>query len=428
MEKKFNRTQKCLLAVYMIKIVMDLFTQTFLTSHILAVSPDDVFGKGLMNVGLLSLSQAAAYLISYAVLSGFVDRSNRVSFLRVGIVINMVLLVALVFWGEVISSWVVLAGVICGLDSFFYSSYHVMKTELNSRASVKNYNLFATVLSNLVKVVVPTILGFVIDASSFSSVAIYVVVIAAVQFAISFGIKSHRPENSKFELGEYLKYLKENKDIGKKASYTYLNSAIAGFKYTYSTIVVILTVYTFKTNLSLGLFTSVFSLATILILMLYKKFDKAPRFNKFAVYMIIGFVPFISCIALVIWLNKVTLIIFNFTLIVTTYFSDYVGGAERDFIIKHMGHYEYVAEHNMLVETVLTSFKVIAYGIFLIVGLFANITAFKVLLIVFTVLNPIKYHVMYKQRLIRKQLEDERAEQDRLKQMAEASAISEQNS
>ncbi len=405
MNKKFTKTQNCLLWVFLLKIVLELFTQTFLTSHILSVSPDDIFGHGLINIGLLYISQNATYVITYFLLSFWVDKSNRVSFLRVGIIVNMLLLVALVFWGETISSWVVLAGIICGLDSFFYSSYHVMRTELNTRSSVKNYNLFATVFNNLIKVIVPTILGFVIDASSYSAVAIYIILIAALQFAISLGIKSHRPPNSKFEIGKYLKYLKTNKAVGKKVGYTYTNAVLAGFKSTYKTIMIILTIYTFKTNLSLGLFTSIFSLATILLLMLFKKYDNSPKLHKPTVYTTLGLLPFVSCLIFCIWLNQITLIIFNFTLIVTSYFSDYLGSAERDFIIKNIGQYDYVAEHNMLIENLQAGFKVVAYIIFALVGLFADILAFKILLIVFTFLNPVKYFIMLKQRTIRKEFE-----------------------
>ncbi len=414
MGKKFSKTQTCLLLVFLLKIVLELFTQTFLTSHILSVSPDDVFGEGLRNIGLLYISQNATYVISYYALSFFVDKSNRVSFLRVGIVVNMLLLVALVFWGETISSWVVLAGVICGLDSFFYSSYHVMRTELNGRSTIKQYNIFATIFNNLIKVAVPTILGFVIDASSYSAVAIYVILIAAMQFGLSFGIKSVRPPQSKFEVGKYLKFLKANKPIRKKVGYTYINALLAGFKSTYKTIMIILTVYTFKTNLSLGIFTSIFSLITILLLMLFKKYDDNPRLNKTVVYLVLGFLPFLTCLILVCWINKATLIIFNFSLIVATYFSEYFGSAERDFIIKNIDKGDFVAEHNMLIENIQAAFKVVAYAVFVVVGLFANITAFKILLVIFTILNPIKYLVMLKQRQIRKEYEAERFQNEQI--------------
>ena len=389
MEKHFNRTQTCLLSVYLLKIVLELFTQTFLTSHILSVTPNNVLGQGLMNIGLLYIAQNVTYVVTYFILSFFVDKSNRVSFLRIGIFVNMLLLVALVFWGEVISHWVVLAGVICGLDSFFYASYYVMKTELNGRSSVKKYNIGATVFTNLIRVVVPTILGFVIDASSYSAVAIYVVLIAVAQF----------------EIKKYLKYLKEHKPERKKVKFTYINAMLAGFKSTYKTIVIILTVYTFKTNVSLGLFTSAFSLVTMLLLMLFKRYDNNPKLNKPFVYGFIGIAPFLSCIALAIKLNVTTLVIFNFTLILTSYFSDYFGSCERDAIIKNIGQYDYVAEHNMLVENIQASFKVVAYVVFVLVGLLADILAFKILLLVYAAINPVKYWVMYKQRSIRKEYE-----------------------
>ena len=409
--KTFNKTQSSLMSVYLLKIVLELFTTTFLTSHILQVSPDNIFGTGLLNIGLLYIAQNATYVITYFLLSYLVDKSNRVSFLRIGIFVNTLLLVALVFWGEIISSWVVLAGVILGLDSFFYSSYHVMKTELNGRSSVKNYHLLATVFTNLIKVIVPTILGFVIDASSYSAVAIYVVVIAVIQFAISFGIKSHRPPESKFEVKKYLNYLKQNKDVKKKVNLTYLNAVLAGFKSTYKTIIIVLTIYTFKTNLNLGLFTSAFSLATILLLMLFKKYDESPKLNKALVYSIIGFLPLVSCIALVLWLNKTTLIIFNFALTIAVYFSDYFGSIERDAIIKNIGKYEFVAEHNMLIETIQASFKVVAYVIFVLIGFIGNILAFKILLVVFVAINPYKYFVMYRQRSIRKDFDQIRQQE-----------------
>ena len=101
-------------------------------------------------------------------------------------------------------------------------------------------------------------------------------------------------------------------------------------------------------------------------------------------------------------ITKTTLIIFNFALTLAVYFSDYFGSIERDAIIKNIGQYEFVAEHNMLVETIQASFKVVAYVIFVLVGFIGNILAFKILLIAFVAINPYKYFVMYKQRAIQK--------------------------
>ena len=83
------------------------------------------------------------------------------------IFVNACVLVAIVFWGEVIAQWIVLAGAICGIsNAFYYSSYNVMKNELVDRIYMKKYSIISTVITNAINIIVPTVLGFVIDKSS----------------------------------------------------------------------------------------------------------------------------------------------------------------------------------------------------------------------------------------------------------------------
>ena len=112
---KFNRSQRSLLSVHMLKMVMDLFISTFLTSYILSQTPENILSKGLFNIGLFYVSWYFIYGVFEYVCSIFVDRGNRVLFLRIGIIINTILIVALVFWGKKISNWIILAGAICGV-------------------------------------------------------------------------------------------------------------------------------------------------------------------------------------------------------------------------------------------------------------------------------------------------------------------------
>lgn len=403
-----NKTQKSLLTVHMLRMVLELFTSTFLTSHIVSLTPDNMLGEGLFNIGLFYISEFFIYAVFYLLVSYFVDKSNRVGFLRFGIFVNVFLLVAIVFWGEQISSWILLAGALVGFsDAFYYSSYLVMKTELTNRGNIKNFNIHTTIITNIIKIVVPTILGFLIDVSSYSNIAIYVIILSLIQFAISFMVKSHRPENSKFELKPYFHFLKTNPDVRKKIKYTYFNAALVGAKSTYKIIVVVLTIYTFKTNLSLGLFTSIFSIVTMLLLMLYKKFDANKNLKQTPIYLTIGILPVISCLIMVLWLNKTTLIVYNAFLTIAIYFSEYFGSTERDAIIKNVGKYEFIAEHQFVVETVQDISRIFAYGLFVVIGLMSSIFAFKILLMALILVNPIKYLVMNKQRKIRVAFEQE---------------------
>ena len=402
---KLPKQQKALLSVHMLRIVLELFTSTFLVSYILAQNPDSILGKGLINIGLFYVSWNAVYGILDFAASFLVDRSNRATLLRFGIVFNLLLMIALVFWGEQISHWIVLAGAVCGMsDAFYYSSYILMRNELSFHGSFKKYNVSSTVGVNLVKVVVPTIMGYIIDISTFSTIALYVILVGVAQFALTFIIKSTKPKDSKFELKGFAHYLKEDKFAWNKIKYTYLNSILAGIKTTYRVIVIVLTIYIFKTNLSLGIFTSIFSLLTTLALIAYRKADPNPKVNKFAIYMTVGVLPVLALIAMLIITNTVTLVIMNFTLTLTNYFSDYLGTVERDTIIKNLNKYDYVAEHQFVTEITQILGRIVTFSFFIVVGLFSSFTALKIFLCVIIATNPFKFLVMYKQRMIRKEL------------------------
>ena len=405
---KLNRNQKSLLIVQMIRMILELFTSTFLTSHIISLDPENIFGSGLFNVAILFISQYIAYIVVYTINSYFVDKSNRTNFLRVGIFVNACFLVAIVLWGEIIAHWIVLAGAICGIsNAFYYSSFNVMKNELVNRIYMKKFSILNTVFTNLINVIFPTLLGLLIDVSSYSTISIYVIIIIAIQFIISFFIKSPKPTGSKLEVRKYLKYLKDTPEDRNKIKYTYFNGLLAGIKTTYKIVIIILTIFAFKTNLSLGILSSVFSIITIALLMLYRKSEDNPKTNKLLIYLTVGTLPLISCILFMFWTNKATFIILNCFLTIAIYFSDYYGDAERDAIIKNLGKFEFIAEHNLIHDAMKYTVSIFVYLLFILVASFESITAFKILLISMIAICPFKFYMMYKQRLVRKKFEQE---------------------
>lgn len=405
--KNFNRSQKALISVHMLKMIMDLFISIFLTSYILSQTPDSILGQGLVNIGIFYLTWYIVYGILEFVCSIFVDKGNRVLFLQIAIVINTLLIIALVFWGEQISHWLVLAGIICGIvDAFYYSSYLVVRTEIAGSSSIDKFSMIITVFTNVIKVVVPVILGYIIDASTLSSIAIYIVIISIIQLIISLFIKADKKLRSKFEFRKFLKYLKTNKEDASKLKYTYLSSLPSGFRTTYHSLVVILTIYIFTTNTLLGACTSIFAFLTIICLMLFKSVDNNKKVNKLAIYIVLGFLPVASAIVASLITNKITLIILNFLLTLSSYFTDYLGNFERDAIIEDLNKEEFFAEHQVLNEEIQVFGRVLAFAAYILVGLSANFTLFLVMLIVFMLFNPFKFLVLYKQRQIRRKLEN----------------------
>lgn len=404
---RLNKNQKCLFSIHLFRGVMELFINTFLTSHIISMTSDNVLGSGLYNSALFYIAQYVFYALVYFAMSYLVKKSNRVIFLQLGMVVNLGLVIGLVFWAETIASWIVLTGALCGLsNAFYYASYFVMKNEFAERITIKKYNILTVIGVNIIKIVMPTILGFLIDSSSFSNISIYMIAVTIIQIVISFFIKPFKENTTKLQLLKYCKDLKQDKESRSKVKFTYINALLSGVKNTYKLILTVLILYTYKTNFGLGLFTSISSLITMGFLILFKVFDNNPKTNKFIIYLIIGLLPLISSIVLACYLNEVTLVIFNFFLTVGIYFSDYFGSSERDAIIKHIGKRQYIAEHQLLIEILTCLSRTICYAILLVMGLTSNITVFKVLLVVFMLANPTKYMVMYKQRKIRKEFEN----------------------
>ena len=98
--------------------------------------------------------------------------------------------------------------------------------------------------------------------------------------------------------------------------------------------------------------------------------------------------PVISTIVVTIKTNEVTLVILNFLLTLSSYFSDYLGNLERDGVIKSIHKNEYISEHQVLSELIQVVGRVIAFSTFMLVGLSANFTLFLIMLIVFILCNP----------------------------------------
>ncbi len=417
---KLSRNQNSLLIVHMIRMVLELFTSTFLTSHIISLEPDNIFGTGLFNVAILYISQYVAYIIVYTINSYFVDKSNRVTFLRIGIFVNACFLIAIVLWGEIISHWIVFAGAICGVsNAFYYSSFNVMKNEVVHRNTLKHFTILTTVITNIINVIVPTILGLLIDISSYSTIAIYVVVIIIAQFVISFFIRYEKPKGSKLEMMKFFRYLKDNPNDRNKIKYTYFNALLAGIKTTYKIVIIILTIFAFKTNLSLGLLSSIFSIITIGLLVLYRKFEDNPKTKKLLIYLTVGTLPLLTCVLFMFFTNKVTFIMLNCFLTIAIYFSDYYGDAERDAIIKNLNKHEFIAEHNLFHDTIKYIVSIAIYILFIVVATFESIDVFKILLLAMIAISPLKFYMMYKQRVVRKQFEKELKEQKQAERLAQ---------
>ena len=193
--KKDTRANICLFSCHTILTIVDLFISTFLVAYIYqycATTSEYIFAVGQFYIANYGFNIVAIWLISY-----IVERTNRVWMYRFSLVLELGIVLVAIFFGDKIATLAWLGGLMRGVfESFYYSSYNVLKQEMVSRTSLQRFAVLMQVISKLVNVVVPIVLGTLIAVSTYSNIAIYIAIICGIQIALSFGIKAHRPDGS----------------------------------------------------------------------------------------------------------------------------------------------------------------------------------------------------------------------------------------
>ena len=362
-KKNLNSSTYNLLACHGLNLAVAVFVSTFLVSHIYSYS-----SNYLVDIGLFYVFNYLAMGILYPIVSYFLDRTNRVSIYRFAIVIRGAFIVSLVFFGNEIAKFVILAGVLHGMsEAFYWTSYNVMKSELVSCCLTNKYSTIQVVENKLINFIVPIVLGGVIDSSSFiiSSFIIFAVVI--VQLIISIFIKSRRPLNSSFDMKKFVKDIKaspQRKDIYKTI---FIISMINGFHAVVSSLNTILIMLVFKSNFSLGVLTGIFSGISILILLFIKRFVKTGK--RLPLYISLVILSIISMTIVPFFMSKTLVVIYNFIYMFAAIVYSYMFDFYRNCFVKKFDMYDDIAEYQCIIESILQIARVFIYAIMIGVGL-----------------------------------------------------------
>ncbi len=373
---------------HMLYTIVTIFASTFLISDIVSVNAENPLSQSITTIAIYYITQFIVFCVSYFLMSFIVDKTGRVWIYRLGILLYGAFIIMVIFVGKELSKFIVLAGALYGLsEGVFHSAYNVLKCEMVPRRSMRSYSTWSFVFDKLTKTVFPILLGVLIDSSTFSKTAIFVLVLIAVQFGVTFMIKSQRPDQSSFDFFKYLKSLKNNTQDMKRIKSVYKVSWFYGFKTIFATLFSIVTIYTFKTNVKLGIFTSISSVVSIVTLLLFKRFTKEGK--RTSIYLISSILFVISTIILVIFMNTWTYVIYN--LVDAVCLNIFANGfdIERNLVIKKVGHYNDIAEHNCVVEILFTISRLIAYSIMLVLGLTLDLLGLKICIVVCALLMPV---------------------------------------
>lgn len=392
MNNKIGKSAKCLMASDLIYTLTALFLETFLVAYFLKVTNDSIIQISIFYIIIYSLLGTGNVLIGKLIK---IKPQFRTKILSIGIIFRALFILFIVILREKIAIYFPIVAILYGISEVFYWVAHeVIYIDVTTNDNRKNYMSIKKILGKVTNIVAPIVLGSSIELYSFTKIAIYIFILSVIQIIISLQIKTdNREENiEKFNIRKFLKTLNVTQ---KEKLNKYTKSAIAYgvIESSIQTLVVIITMMTFKTSFNLGMLTSIFSICSIIGLYLYKKLYN--RKNAKIILYLCSTLIILGVIGLVLDINKITLIIYNFVYTISICILGVIYDTKKGDLVKECNIEKWKTEWVIYVGLFIATGRILGYILMLIAGIFNNIIFFKILLIVVTLFAPIYTKLMY---------------------------------
>ncbi len=361
---KFKTSNIAMLFTHGLNEIVSIFVGTFLISYIYSLS-----NNYILDIGLFYFSQYASMFVFYTIISKLIDKTDRVTFYRISLFVKGVFILCVVLVGKDLAKIATLAGLLYGFaEACYWSSYNLMKNELVTRHAMEKYSLFQFIDSRAIKIIIPLILGKIIDGESFKVCAIIVLVSVVVQTIISLFIKSKRPENSSFNFKEFIQKTKAlPTEKSKLVWFSLFVGLCYGFGCVVSPINTILIMISFGTNFSLGVLSSIFAVFSMILLLVCKKWTKLGR--RGVIYLIMACLPLVALILLLVDVNKTTVVIFSLIHTIAVILYEFGFDVMRNLLPKKLDMYDSIAEYQCAIEGSLQVGRIIIFTIMISFGL-----------------------------------------------------------
>lgn len=368
--------------------IIELFVSTFLVAYLLTISNGNMF-----NVALYYIMQYIGLGFFYSLFSGFLHKGNKVYFYRSSILLKCIFLILISLLKERVVDFVVPIALFYGLSSgVYWSSYNVMMNEAVSSKSIQKFYGIYNIWGYIISIVAPITLGPIIDAGSFVTTAIYAFVICLILFFSTFLLVSRKEEGDKLNFKGLIEDVKASKQ-GKAFLACYLMTFVNGLRTSTVTLITILIVLTFNSNMSLGSLSSIMSIVAIFVTFLFmKKYDA----KKVKIVFLCAFLCLIGISGVLFNISKPTIILFNVLFTIAMIVPDNIYSQKRMGLIRITGKLKYALEHNVLAEVALNIGRVISYVILLIASFSSSVNVYKVLLVINLVCICLYCFVVYK--------------------------------
>ena len=375
-EEKLTKSAIGIMGSLLINNVLYMFVNTFMVAYFITLTNYDY-----KQISIYYVLSFIAILLTFLTFGRIIKNKNQVWVFRSGIIAYCLYILMLAFLKEKIVTYFAPLGFFYGIvQGLIWVAAHTLVNE-HTQNNTNKFISFKSIISKILKIFFPIVFGVSIELTSFSYVAKIVILLSITQFIFSLFIEDKaKTYDKKYNLKEYINLVKNN-DKFKTVYKLCICDGIVN--YLLETLIVILTVMTFKTTISLGIITTITAICSILSVYIFQyKLKSNWKILKICNIMMVS-----SVLLLLINISKPTIIIYNVCtaifLVILSNTGDtkrYEIVSENEIVVK-----DYIVEHQVVCEVILNITRIIAYILLFVISLFNNIVLFKILLLIVTI-------------------------------------------
>lgn len=379
MKRKIKTQQNIIIIMDAIKKIMTIFLGPFLTAYFISTSTNSI-----LNIAIYYIFTYATMALSTLVVAALAEKRNRIKIFRIGIILNFIYILIIILLKEKIINYLPIISILYGISaSCYYFPYNLFIINKVKNTERTNYMVKLFITISVVGILFPIIFGSIITITNYILTAVIVLFISLIQIILSFSITdNHNGDLEEYNLKKAWLELKKNKQV--------INCLVGEFfigmnicNGALETVMVILILNSFKTNINLGIITSIATLLSILVVKIYgliynKRDDKK-------VIIISSIIPVISLIIFLILKTNTTVIIYKFSYVIFAEILSLV----RKIKIFNLSNSKIVnksnqCEFNAIREVTLNVGRVTGYTLLLLAGLTQSAVVLNIITIILT--------------------------------------------
>ncbi len=374
---------KILFYLRVLKSILNNFVDVFLVLYFLTVSNNNILPLGIYRL----ISMITVYIVVLCV-RNYCKSKGRIKFLRIGIILYFVYFLVIILLKDKVVDYIYLIGLLYGLEEgFYYSVYNMIETDGVQNQERSKFLGSYTLVKNIIAILFPLIFGSLIQKSGFINTTILALFIVIIEIVLSNIFKDNNiPNTKKTDFRKFRKIVSKNK----KFKAIFVANICSGLTYSSGALSYVITIYiikVFSESVSLGIFTSIFSLISAFIGFLFIKIIKPKQYNFLMISTSI--VTIILLCLMILHCNFMTIVLYNLFQTISRGLTDLINEQNvSNFVNEKTLRKEYKVEYFVSIETALCIGRVISNFLFILMA-FKNADIIMGIFIVFAIMRVI---------------------------------------